>query len=130
MPSLAASCHLSLVHSDHERAASLVRRTEATVLWVADLKLDVKNRTAVRAGQCIPLQRRDFDLLAHLVRHHGRTVPHADLLQNLGGRFREAGTRCLKLRVNRVRRKIDQGFPLQLIHIVPGIGWVLLGERD
>ncbi|MDB5423895.1 MAG: DNA-binding response regulator, partial [Phenylobacterium sp.] len=87
-----ADDHLARPFADAEllaRVATLARpprRQDTTVLRVADLELDLENRPAVRGGRPVRLTDLDFDLLAHLVRNHGRVVSRASLLQNVRGR--------------------------------------------
>ena len=135
--SAGADGHLAASFTEAEmlaRVAALARpptkRTKPTVLWVADLKIDLRERTAVRAGQYIPLRGLDFDVLAYLTQRRGRPVSHASLLQDIWGRRGDSGRRVVKQSVDRVRRAVDEGFSLELIHAVPGVGYVLLGDRD
>lgn len=80
----------------------------------------------MRAGRLLRLPARDFDLLAHLVRHRGRAVTRASLLKNAWGQRRDPGDRELETSVDRIRAEVDRGFAVQLVHTAPGVGYVLL----
>jgi DNA-binding response OmpR family regulator len=64
------------------------------------------------------------------VRHRGRTVAHASLLHSVWGRRRLPASGVLEQSINRLSQKVDEGFSVALIHPVPGIGYVLLGDGD
>jgi two-component system OmpR family response regulator len=129
-----ADDHLAKPFADTEllgRVASLARpppkRRAPTVLRTADLELDLQKRTVVRAGQPVRLRPRDFDVLAFLVRHRGRVVTHASLLRNIWDSDL-TNTRLLEASVDRIRAELNREFPVELIHAVPGVGYVLLDE--
>jgi two-component system OmpR family response regulator len=114
------------------RVAALARpppkREAPTMLRVGDLQLDLKTRTAMRAGRSIRLERRDFELLAYLMRNHGRAIDRASLVGDVWGRRGDRGHRILDASIRRVRAKVDRGYLVELIHAVPGIGYCLLGD--
>ncbi|WP_207801815.1 response regulator transcription factor [Phenylobacterium hankyongense] len=130
-----ADDHLAQPFADETllaRVAALARpppqRDAPTLLAVADLELDLENRSAARAGRALRVPGRDFDLLAYLVRNHGRAVTRDSLLRHVWGR--DPGPRTLRASIDRIRTEVDGGSPLQLIHVVPGIGYCLLDEGD
>lgn len=104
------------------------RRKEPTALRVADLQLDLKSRTVVRAGRSIRLPERDFNLLAYLMRNRGRAVTSASLLQDVWGRSGPADASALETSIERIRTKVDRGFPMELIHTVEDVGYCLLDD--
>jgi two-component system OmpR family response regulator len=103
-------------------------REAPTVLRVADLELDLKNRTVVRAGRSIRLPERDLDLLAYLMRNRGRALTRASLLQDAWGRDGHSDARALETSMARIRAKVDRGFRVQLIHTVEDVGYCLLDD--
>jgi two-component system OmpR family response regulator len=130
-----ADDHLAKPFAESEllaRVAALARpppkREEPTVLRVADLQLHLKTRAVMRAGRTIRLAPRDFELLAHLMRNHGRAIDRASLVGDVWGRRGDLGYRILEASIRRLRAKVDRGFSLQLIHSVPGVGYCLLGD--
>jgi two-component system OmpR family response regulator len=104
------------------------KRQASMVLRVADLKLDLKTRTVTRGAKTIRLGPRDFELLAYLMRNHGRAIDRASLVGDVWGRRGAVGHRILDASIHRVRARVDQGFPVELIHTVPGFGYCLLGD--
>ena len=104
------------------------KREEPKVLRVADLELDLKERTVVRAGRPIRLPERDFDLLAHLMRNRGRAVTRASLLQDAWGLDGHADASALETSIARIRARVDRGFRVELIHTVEDVGYCLLDD--
>jgi len=111
------------------RLDALARRADrtrrASVLRVGDLELDTASRTASRAGTPIRLQRREFLLLEHLVRHAGEVVTRAMLLEAAWEYHFEARGNIVDMHIHRLRQKVDEGHSCRLIHTVPGGGYVI-----
>jgi len=114
------------------RVAALARAPppppgQQTLLTVADLELDLRARTVMRAGRSISLRGRDFDLLAYLVRNRGRALSCRTLLQRVWGAACGHET-VLVASLRRVRAKVDGGSSVALIHTVPGVGYCLVDD--
>ncbi|MDB5448811.1 MAG: DNA-binding response regulator [Phenylobacterium sp.] len=114
------------------RIADLARpppeREAPNRLAVADLEIDLKTRAVARAGRPIRLSAAEFDLLACLLRHHGRAVSRDSLLRLVRGGRCDPGAPLLETSIERLRAKVDRGFPVKLVHVVPGVGYCLLDE--
>ena len=111
------------------RIEALARRAGGeggeTRLRVADLELDLLSRVVTRAGREIALQRREFELLAYFMRHAGQVVTRTMLLERVWGYHFDPRTNVIDVHVSRLRRKIDKGFDVPLIHTVRGVGYSL-----
>ncbi len=113
------------------RVASLLRRAQArgdTPVQVADLTIDSKQRTAVRAGRHIELPMREFGLLEYLAQGAGRTLSRAQILEHVWGYHFDPGTNVVDVYIQRLRRKVDDGHKLKLIHTEPGLGYRLAAD--
>lgn len=114
------------------RVAALARpppeRGPPKVLRVADLELDLETRTVARAGRSIRLASHDVDLLAYLMCSPGRAITRDALEQAVWGRRCDPRTRRLDASIQRIRAEVDRGFAVELIHLVPGVGYCLLDE--
>jgi two-component system, OmpR family, copper resistance phosphate regulon response regulator CusR len=112
------------------RVRALLRRgrTEPTLeLNLLDLELDVAARRASRGHQTLDLTAREFDLLAYLLRHQGRVVSREMLARDV---WKEPGRgtpldNVIDVHIAHLRRKIDDPFPVKLIHTVRGVGFVV-----
>lgn len=100
----------------------------ATVLEVADLRMDLLKRTVQRAGQAVELQPREFRLLEYLMRNADRVVSRTMLLEAVWDYHFDPQTNVIDVHVSRLRQKIDRGHAQPLLHTVRGAGY-LLGVR-
>jgi two-component system copper resistance phosphate regulon response regulator CusR len=112
------------------RVRALLRRageTDALRKQVGDLTLDVENRRVLRGSQEISLTPREFELLAYLVRNHGQAVTRPMLAKEVWREPHRATPldNVIDVHVAHLRRKIDDGQRVKLIHTLRGIGFVL-----
>ena len=79
----------------------------ATVLEAGDFSLDVETRRVTVSGKEIHLTPKEFELLAHLMRHAGKVLTHRKLLTAVwGGNYGEQ-TEYLRVFVGQLRKKIE-----------------------
>ncbi|GLZ76219.1 DNA-binding response regulator [Actinorhabdospora filicis] len=106
------------------RRAGAIRTPKVTeVLTDGDLVVDAGARVATLAGEPLPLTVREFDLLAHLMRHPGRAFRRGELLEEVWGwTFGDQST--VTVHVRRLREKVeaDPADPRR-IRTVWGVGY-------
>src|SRR6202030_4584680 len=110
------------------RIRALLRRSHlpaASVLTVADLKLDRVERRVERASKRIELTSKEFGLLEYLMLNAGRRVSRAMIIEHVWNLSFDTGTNVIDVYVNYLRRKVDNGFGKRLIHTVRGVGYEL-----
>jgi two-component system, OmpR family, response regulator len=95
-----------------------------SVLRIADLELDEDRWTVRRAGVPIELSPTEFRLLAYLMRHQGRVLTRAQLLENVWGWDYAGESQIVETYVSYLRRKLDPLGP-PLIHTQRGVGYSL-----
>lgn len=111
------------------RVRALLRRgrpDQAVRLRLADLEIDPITRTVTRGGKHLELTTREFDLLHYLLRYQGQLVSREMLGRDVW-REPQRGTpldNVIDVHIARLRKKIDQAFPVKLIHTVRGVGFV------
>jgi two-component system copper resistance phosphate regulon response regulator CusR len=116
------------------RIRVLVRRgrpDDALKLGLADLELDVLTRRVARAGRAVELTAREFTLLEYLLRHRGQVVSREMLARDVW-KETSRGTpldNVIDVNIARLRKKVDQGFPVKLLHTVRGVGFVMREVR-
>lgn len=111
------------VHALARRAPNLQPETVTT----ADLEVDLRGHRARRGGREIDLTAKEFALLECLARHRGQVVNRAAISAHVWDENHDPFTNVLEVLVRRLRRKIDDGFELKLIHTLRGAGY-RLGE--
>jgi two-component system OmpR family response regulator len=99
------------------------------VLRVADLELDEDRWTVRRAGVPIELSPTEFRLLAYLMRHEGRVLTRAQLLESVWGWDYSGASQIVETYVSYLRRKLDPLGP-PLIHTQRGVGYALRPAAD
>ncbi len=95
------------------------------ILAVADFSLDVRHRTAIRAGMSIPLSPREFEVLMLLMEEPGRVFTRSELSERIWGREYEYDSRTVEILITRLRRKIDDPFPVALLQTVRQVGYTI-----
>jgi len=110
------------------RLRALLRRADTlapSIMRVADLEVDTHAQTATRAGTHIPLTTKEYALLAYLARNAGRVVGRADISEHVWDENYDPVSNVIEVFVNRLRRKVDEGFSPPLIHTRRGAGYML-----
>lgn len=117
------------------RIEALLRRAQmpapAKLVRVADLVLNAVTRCAVRSGVDLLLTEREFALLRYLVENQGRTVSREQLANEVwqeGARFSPMDN-VIDVQMTRLRRKLDDPFPVKLLHTIRGIGFTLRAQE-
>jgi DNA-binding response OmpR family regulator len=108
------------------RAVLRRRRPEMSdTVRVADLELDLRARTATRAGHEILLTNREFSLLSALAEASPRPVPKTMLVERVWDQHFDSGTNVLNVYINYLRKKIDLPGMRPLLHTLRGVGFAL-----
>ena len=108
------------------RVRALARRRGAPLpetLRVSDLEVDLNAQRVRRAGNPIELTAKEFSLLEFFVLHHGQVVDRAAITAHVWDENHDPFTNVLEVLVRRLRRKIDDEYPLKLIQTVRGAGY-------
>jgi two-component system OmpR family response regulator len=97
---------------------------EAEILRAGDVELDEARWTVHRAGVPVDLSPTEFRLLAYLMRHPGRVLTRAQLLENVWGWDYAGESQIVETYVSYLRRKLDPLGP-PIIHTQRGVGYSL-----
>jgi two-component system copper resistance phosphate regulon response regulator CusR len=112
------------------RIRALLRRGRiepALTLQAADIEIDIVTRRAIRAHRVLALTIREFELLEYLVRHQNSIVSREMLARDI---WKEPGRgtpldNVIDVHMAHLRGKVDQDFPVRLIHTIRGVGFIL-----
>ncbi len=98
--------------------------TDEKPIRIGELELDPAARTAKLAGEDLDLSRKEFDLLAELMRNAGRVVKREDLMSKVWDVNWFGSTKTLDVHIGWLRRKLgdDPANPLY-IETVRGVGF-------
>lgn len=92
---------------------------------LADLTLDLIKHKVSRAGERIDLTPKEFSLLSLLMRRAGEVQSRTVIADQVWEMNFESDTNVVEVAIRRLRTKIDDPFPLKLLHTVRGVGYVL-----
>jgi DNA-binding response OmpR family regulator len=117
------------------RVRALLRRGEELLpqtLRIADLEIDTRAQTARRGERAIPLTTKEYTLLEYLARNTGRVIGRAEISDHAWDDNYDPASNLIEVYISRLRRKIDDGEAVPLLHTRRGAGYLLavMGEAD
>jgi DNA-binding winged helix-turn-helix (wHTH) protein len=115
---------VELIWSDQSLVWSRVR-TNAAVLRVGSLELDLVGRTAKRGNRPIDLRPREFQLLRYMMRHSDKLLTREALLKEVWHYKCVPETNLVDVHMGQLRRKVDGSDEAPMIRTVRGVGFVL-----
>jgi two-component system copper resistance phosphate regulon response regulator CusR len=106
----------------NERAAG---QAEPTMFALGDLTLDLLKHRANRNGDRLDLTPKEFALLSLLMRRVGEVQSRTVIADQVWDMQFDSETNVVEVAVRRLRNKIDDPYPVKLLHTVRGVGYVL-----
>ncbi|MEP7273644.1 MAG: response regulator transcription factor [Acidobacteriota bacterium] len=116
------------LHELLARVRALLRRGQSLQpdnLRIADLTIDVRARSASRAGRIMQLTAKEYALLEFLARHAGEVVTRAQIAEHVWDENFDPFSNLIEVYIQRLRRKLDEGHVLRLIRTMRGEGYQL-----
>jgi DNA-binding response OmpR family regulator len=112
------------------RIRALLRRgriDQVLRLKASDLEMDLVTRKVTRGSHLLNVTAREFELLEYLLRHQNQIVSREMLTREVWKEPSRATSldNVIDVHIARLRKKVDQDFPLKLIHTVRGVGFIL-----
>jgi DNA-binding response OmpR family regulator len=108
------------------RVAALGRRSRPAappILQRAGIRLDPHHREVYRDGRYVPLSRKEFAVLAELLRADGAAVSAEHLLEKAWDEHADPFTNAVRITIFKLRRKLGEP-PVLLTE--PGVGYRIL----
>jgi len=107
------------------RVRAILRRTREgpapqEVVALGDVKVDLRRREALRAGDVVALTTREFDLLAYLTNNLGLVLSRQQLLDGVWGTDWYGDERTVDVHVAQLRKKLGSDLPLATVW---GVGY-------
>jgi two-component system, OmpR family, response regulator len=110
------------------RVDALLRRLDdvrTTKLRVGDLEMDLIEKTVYRGDNRIDLLPREFRLMEYFLRHPGRVITRAMLLEDVWQYHFSLETNVVDVHISNLRKKIDTKGAPSLIVNIRGAGFML-----
>jgi len=116
------------------RLRALTRRAasaeKSPVLQVADLSLDTLTHRVKRGGKGIELTAKEYAVLECLLREPERVLTRTMIAEHVWNYDVFNQSNVVDVYIRNLRRKIDDGYGLKLIHTVRGAGYRLSAEQE
>lgn len=116
------------------RLRALTRRSadvpKSPVLQIADLTLDTLTRRVKRDNKTIELAAKEYAVLECLLREPERVLTRTQIAEHVWNYDVFNQSNIVDVYIKNLRRKIDDGFEVKLIHTVRGAGYRLSVESD
>ena len=110
------------------RVRTLLRRgppREVEQFQVADLHLDLLKRRVTRNGERLTLTNKEFALLHLLLSREGEVLSRTLIASHVWQMNFDSDTNVVDVAIRRLRAKVDDPYPIKLIHTVRGLGYIL-----
>ena len=109
------------------RLRVLTRRTKQTSnrFELADLVVDGDRKSVTRSGESIALTSREYALLEYMIRNKGHVLSRGQILEHVWSYDYEGASNMIDVYIRSLRKKIDDGYAVKLIHTVRYAGYVL-----
>ncbi len=113
------------------RLRALLRRASGEQLSfykVGDLAMNLLSREVFRGQRKVELTKREFGLLQFLMRSAGQVLTRTQIQEHVWNYHFDPQTNLVDVYIQRVRRKVDEGEPVRLIHTVRGAGYCVKAD--
>lgn len=108
------------------RIRALIRRGGSrapTTYSMRDLTLDTDRRVAIRQGQVIQLSSREYALLQFFFNNTNKVLSRTSIIEKVWDMNYEPESNVVDVYVSSLRKKIDRGHEVPLLHTVIGQGY-------
>lgn len=102
----------------------------SNVFTLADLTVDTRRQRVERGGREIKLLPKEFAILEHLIRNKGAVISREQLEDRIWNYEYSGSSNNVDVYMSRLRKKLDEGYDVKLIHTVRGAGWVLREDKE
>ena len=115
------------------RMRTLIRRSSKQItvtdrISIADLEINIASKTVMKSGKPINLTATEYRLIEYLLKNQNKVLSRIQILENVWDIDFNMGTNVVDVYINYLRKKIDNGNGVKLIHTVFGMGYILKEE--
>lgn len=101
---------------------------DSSIRCLADLTVDTKRHIATRNGKRIPLSEKECAILEYLICNQGVTLTKECIEEHVAKNLPTDGA-VISVYIHYLRRKIDDGFSVKLLHTIRNAGYVLRADN-
>ena len=111
------------------RIRSLVRRSKSIATTrnsvnIEGLEVDLLSKTVSRNGNPINLTATEYRLLEFFIKNQNIVLSRIQILEQVWDIDFNLGTNVVDVYINYLRKKIDHGYQVKLIHTIFGMGYI------
>jgi two-component system OmpR family response regulator len=113
------------------RVRALLRRAtgeKLSLYKLGDLTMNLVSREIFRGKRKVDLTTREFGLLEYLISTPGQVFTRTQIQERVWDYHFDPNTNLVDVYIQRLRRKVDDGEAIKLIHTVRGVGYCLKSE--
>lgn len=115
------------------RMRTLIRRSNKQLMVsdrisIADLEINTASKTVTKAGRPVSLTATEYRLMEYLLKNRNKVLSRIQILENVWDIDFNMGTNVVDVYINYLRKKIDNGNGIKLVHTVFGMGYILKEE--
>ncbi|KKO50258.1 transcriptional regulator [Arsukibacterium sp. MJ3] len=114
------------------RIEALAKRSispqQSRQLQVADLVLNLDSMRVQRSGNDLTLTAKELGILELLMSNSGKVYSRERILTNVWGLNEDPLTNIVDVYLARLRKKVDDTYPVKLLHTRRGLGYCLQAE--
>ena len=110
------------------RIRALTRKSSGyprAAIQIADLYINPADKVVSRSNTILDLSKKEYELLEYLARNQERLVTRAMISQAVWNSTTATYTNIIDVFITHLRKKVDSGFDVKLIHTVRGKGFML-----
>ncbi|MFN8672307.1 MAG: response regulator transcription factor [Candidatus Sericytochromatia bacterium] len=104
--------------------------TASNILKINDLELNLHTREVKRANKNIVLSNREFALLELFMTNINKIITKTQISEKIWESDFDMSSNVIEVTMHQLRKKMDKGFTLQLIHTIVNVGYILKFETD
>lgn len=108
------------------RIHALIRRSKqepSPIIKIADLEFDPIKHKVTRSGKSITLTPKEFLVLEILLRHIDEVITRTMIIEHVWDYNFDSMSNVVDVFIAQLRRKIDKGAKIPLIHTLHGVGY-------
>jgi len=115
------------------RLRALLRRSypdKNPVLQFDDLSVNTHTREVFRDNKKIELSAKEYALLEFLIYNVNRALNRSTISEHVWNYNFDTGTNFIDVYINRIRKKIDEGYSKKFIKTIRGFGYMFKADKN
>lgn len=113
-----------------ELMAGRAVKQASNLFTLADLSVDCETHIVKRVRNIITLSTKEFAVLEYMICHKEIVLSREKIEDNVWKFDQVGGSNVVDVYIRYLRKKIDEGYPVKLIHTIRGAGYTMREEEN